>query len=150
MDLSKVLGEFYDEEEERGKDGLAAALADALAEQSPEAGSFGPDPEVDEVVSPPPSSPPAALVDTSFEPEPFADAGSMGAGTWRPPPEPADPVVAEPELSPPDDLSPPVAELPDAQPSLVEPPPSWHRGDDDVLPHRRSGRRLQLGRRGRR
>ncbi|MDP9070090.1 MAG: hypothetical protein M3N68_02140 [Actinomycetota bacterium] len=164
MDLSKVLGEFYDEEEE-GRDELASALADAVAERGPGSDASGTEPELERMASPPASERPAAPVDADPEPEVSAgaddepSAGARPAGaTWPASGVLADDVLADdvladgyaagPALSAPDDPSPLVAELAEAEPAWGEPPPLWHRGDDDVLPHRRRGRRLRLGRGG--
>jgi len=132
MDLSRVLGEFYDEQDdlapgpvaaERGD--LAAALSEAVAEPDvapdPVAGDREPDdPEPDDGAWPPA---PDAL---AGEREPDDDS-------WPPAPET---LVAASALG--------LAEEP-AEAVFDEPAPSWHRGDDDVLPPRRKGLRVDGG-----
>ena len=130
MDLSRVLGEFYDEHEDdvapdpvaAGRDDLAAALSEAVAEPDVE-----PDPEPDDP-EPDDDAWPLAPNTLAGEREPDDDA-------WPPAP---DTLVAASALG--------LGEEP-AEAVFDEPAPSWHRGDDDVLPPRRKGLRADGGRR---
>jgi hypothetical protein len=128
MDLSKVLGEFYDEHEE--DDGrpptatvptradLAAALSEAVAE--PDA---GPEPDV------------------------RPDAVEAGEDRWAEADDrPWTPAPALLEAGPAVEMVEERAgaalgdEPLDREPT--EPAPSWHRGDDDVLPQVRKAHRF--------
>jgi hypothetical protein len=158
MDLSKVLGEFYDEEGEEdpptppkgtvyggdGDDALAAALADALAERRLEPPAADVDTEADEEPAPHAAAapPPPTLVDDDEWPEPGAD------GAWDDPEEaPTEAFWGDEDDEPaparrprPTEtlvLSPLEESLAAAREQPEQPPGpgrSWQRSDDDVLP----------------
>ncbi len=122
MDLSRVLGEFYDEHDDdvapapaaAGRDVLAAALSEAVAEPGAE-----PAPQPD---------------DLDAEPAVAAHQESVD-DAWLAAPAPLAPAVAVGPLEEP------------TEGFMDEPAPVWHRGDDDVLAPRRKGSRIAVGRR---